>query len=173
MHGPRLISRSEARRRGSGPSQPISPKPLYRPQSDPPLYTHSAQNHPPPIAIPSPNVATPPHSAPPRTLVWRDHDPYNRRPSGGMMQYQPGPSHLSGPPIAGSGSGSNHNPSPHPHHHPHSQSNGYPYEQMQDQRYNSPSRYHMDDGLTPNLWHPAPSLRFGGKLFLAEESPHS
>jgi len=89
------------------------------------------------------------------------------------MQYQPGPSHLSGPPIAGSGSGSNHNPSPHPHHHPHSQSNGYPYEQMQDQRYNSPSRYHMDDGLTPNLWHPAPSLRFAGKLFLAEESPHS
>jgi hypothetical protein len=84
------------------------------------------------------------------------------------MQYAPGPSHLSGPPIGGSGSGSNHNPSPHPHHHPHSQSNGYPYEHVQDQRYNSSSRYHMDDGMTPNLWHPAPSLRFGGKSFHAE-----
>jgi hypothetical protein len=86
------------------------------------------------------------------------------------MQYAPGPSHLSGPPIAGSGSGSGsiHHPSPLPHHHPHSQSNGYPYEHVQDQRYNSSSRYHMDDGMTPNLWHPAPSLRFGGKLSHAE-----
>lgn len=162
------MNRSEARRRGSGHSQ-LSPKSLYRPQTDSPLYTHSVQTHPPPIAIASPNVTTPPHSAPPRTLVWRDHDPYNRRPSAGMMPYPPGPSHLSGPPLSHSNSGSSsHHPSQYPHPHPqsHSHSHGHSqYDQMQDQRYNSPSRaYHMDDGLTPNLWHPAPSLRFTGKL---------
>jgi hypothetical protein len=159
------MGRSEARRRGSGHSGLLSPKPLYRPQSDPPLYAHSIQNHQPTIPIASPSVTTPPHSAPPRTLVWRDHDQYNRGPpDSGMMPYSPGPSHLGGPPIAGSGSGSGsasyRHPSPYPHPHPNDR-----YSQPNGHRHGSPSRpYHMDDGLTPNLWHPAPPVRFGGKF---------
>lgn len=77
-----LLVRTDARRRSSVQSNPSSPQPQppYRPHSDPNriTYQHPHPVHPPPIAIPSPNIPQSSLSAPPRSLVWRDQDPFRR-----------------------------------------------------------------------------------------------
>jgi hypothetical protein len=92
------------------------------------------------------------------------------------MQYPgsgPGPSHLSGPPYTPSHPNFSHHPNPYPHPHPyahpHQQSHSPSHAQAQGpvhpQRRSPTRAYHMDDGLTPNLWNPAPALTWTRKLF--------
>jgi hypothetical protein len=138
--------RSEARRRGSAPSNPSSPQPPFRPHTDPPRMFHPHALHANSAQVPSPKIATPPHSAPPRTLVWRDRDPYTRLPSNpspsssSMVPYPPAP----GPPGP-------------PHH-----MSGHQYDVH-------PRTQYMDDGMPSGFRDTGPALNWTREFFQSDQ----